>query len=152
MPLARPCPNLQSPPAPAASPHLEVAAADTIISDSNASWATKAALEFLVLTATRSGEVSGARFSGHCVAAFPRCYTLTNHRWGYPVPETSVAESVRSGSAAKAINLKVAVSPLRRVRHRFESASSDPKDGYTRTDEDDSKVDGDPRPYPADDD
>ena len=79
-----------------------------------------------------------------CVA--PLLYSLTNHRWGYPVVETGVAESVRSGSAAKAINLKVAVTPLRRVRHRFESANADPKDGYTPTDENDGM-----NPDPKDD-
>ena len=46
-----------------ALPHAEVAAAVDAIRKSSAYWATKAAFEFLVLTAARSGEVRGARWA-----------------------------------------------------------------------------------------
>ena len=45
-----------------ALPYGEVAAALATVRESGAWWATKAAFEFLVLTASRSGEVRGARW------------------------------------------------------------------------------------------
>ncbi|WP_419927279.1 tyrosine-type recombinase/integrase [Candidatus Poriferisocius sp.] len=46
-----------------ALPHTEVAAAVTAVRASKALWSTKSAFEFLVLTATRSGETRGARWA-----------------------------------------------------------------------------------------
>ena len=52
-----------------ALPHAEVASAVAAVRESGAFWATKAAFEFLVLTANRSGEVRGARWSEIDLAA-----------------------------------------------------------------------------------
>ncbi len=46
-----------------AIPHHQVAAAVAAVRATEALWSTKAAFEFLVLTATRSGEARGARWS-----------------------------------------------------------------------------------------
>ena len=45
-----------------ALPHAEVRAAITTVRASRANWATVAAIEFLILTAARSGEVRNARW------------------------------------------------------------------------------------------
>ena len=45
-----------------APPHAEVAAATATVRASDANWATIAAIEFLILTASRSGEMRKARW------------------------------------------------------------------------------------------
>ena len=68
------------------------------------------------------------------------------------MPVSTVAEAVEPEAATKTLDLQIAVSPLRRVRHRFASAG-DPKGPYNPTNPNDSTQSGDPKPRgPANDD
>ena len=63
MPSARPCRKTALPRSTIAPlPHAEVATAIVTVRASRANWATVAAIEFLILTASRSGEVRKARW------------------------------------------------------------------------------------------
>lgn len=77
-----------------ALPHSEVAEALRTVAASGAHWATKAAFRFLTLTATRSGEVRGARWEE---------VNLTEAVWTIPAERSKTGKPFRVALSVAAL-------------------------------------------------